>query len=46
VASSLITVIPEDLRTMPLQALPQASTWIAGVCIAGIMAMCIRLLEQ
>lgn len=46
VASSLITVIPEDLRSMPLQALPQASTLIAGVCIAGIMAMCIRLLEQ
>jgi hypothetical protein len=42
----LITVIPEDLLTMPLQALPQASTLIAGVCIAGITAMCVGLLEH
>lgn len=46
VASSLITVIPEDLRTLPLQSLPQLSTLIAGAAIAGVAAMGIRLLEQ
>ena len=46
VASSLVTVIPEDLRTLPMQSLPQMSTLIAGVAVAGVAAMCVRLLEQ
>ncbi|MEX0975671.1 MAG: hypothetical protein WDZ50_01070 [Woeseia sp.] len=46
VASSLITVIPEDLRTLPLQSLPQMSTLFTGIAIASVAAMCVRLLEQ
>lgn len=46
VASRLITVIPEDLRSLPLEALPQMPTVVGGLAVAAVMAMLLRALEQ
>lgn len=46
VASQLVTVLPADLRMMPLDAMPQWTTVIGGLAIAGVTAMLVRLLEE
>ena len=46
VASRLITVIPEDLRSLPLESLPQMPTVVGGLAVAALMALFLRALEQ
>lgn len=44
--SQLVTILPEELRTLPAHSLPQLSMVYTGLAIAAVMGMCIRLLEQ
>jgi hypothetical protein len=46
VASRLITVIPAELRSLPLESLPQIPTVVAGLAVAAVAAMFLRALEQ
>lgn len=46
VASRLLTVIPEDLRALPLESLPQLPTVVVGLVIAVLAAVSLRALEQ
>lgn len=42
----VLTLIPEDLKTAPIDMLPQLSTLITGVALAGAMVLFVRLLEE
>lgn len=44
--TELLTVIPEDIRTMNWDSLPQATTFILGGTIAGMIALFIKGLEE
>jgi hypothetical protein len=46
VASRLVTAVPEDLRSLPLESLPQMSVVVGGLAAAGVMALFLRALEQ
>jgi hypothetical protein len=46
VASRLVTVIPEDVLSLPLESLPQMSTVVGALAIAGVMALFLRALEE
>lgn len=46
VASRLVTVIPAELRSLPLESLPQMPAVITGLAIAAGAAMFLRALEQ
>lgn len=46
VASRLVTVLPEDLRSLPFDSLPQMPVVVSGLAVAGVMALFLRALEQ
>lgn len=46
VASRLITVLPEEVRSLPLESLPQMPAVLGGLAIAAAAAMFFRLLED
>lgn len=46
VASRLLTILPEDLRSLPLESLPQMPVVVGGLAVAGLMALFLRALEQ
>lgn len=42
----VLTLIPEDLKAAPIDMLPQLSTLVAGVALAGVMVLFVRILEE
>lgn len=46
VASRLITVIPEDVLSLPLESMPQTPAIVGGLAIAALTALFLRALEQ
>ena len=46
VASRLVTVIPTELRSLPLESLPQMPVVVGGLAVAAVAAMFLRTLEQ
>lgn len=46
VASRLITVLPEDMRSLPLESVPQMPAILGALAIAAVAAMFSRLLEN
>lgn len=46
VATRLITALPEDLRSLPLESLPQMPAVLGGLAIAAAAGMFFRLPEH
>jgi hypothetical protein len=46
VASRLVTVLPEDLWSLPLESLPQMPAVVGGLAVAGMTALFLRALER
>ena len=46
VAARLITVLPEDMRSLPLESLPQMPAVLGALAIAAVTAMFLRALEH
>jgi hypothetical protein len=44
--SEILTVIPEDIRTVPLDSLPQVTTFVFGGTVAGMIALLVKGLEE
>lgn len=42
----IVTALPDDLRSVPLDSLPSATIFVLGGSIVGIMALLIGLLED
>jgi hypothetical protein len=42
----ILTVIPEDIRTVQLDSLPQVTTFIFGGTVAGMIALFVKGLEE
>jgi hypothetical protein len=44
--AEILTVIPEDIRTVQLDSLPQATTFILGGTVAAMIALLVKDLEE
>lgn len=44
--STLVTFLPENLRTAPADMLPQMSTLVVGIALAGVMMLFVKILED
>jgi hypothetical protein len=44
--AEIMTVMPEDLRTLSVDALPQVTTFIFGGTLVGILALFLKGLEE
>ena len=42
----LLTLVPENIKSAPLEMLPQMSTLIMGVALAGVMVLFVKILEE
>jgi hypothetical protein len=44
--AEILTVIPQDIRTVQLDSLPQMTTFILGGTVAGMIALLVKGLEE
>jgi hypothetical protein len=43
---ALLALVPENIKSAPMEMLPQLSTVLTGVALAGAMVLFVRILEE